>query len=55
MENNVNEVNSDEENNNMIILEESNIPTEKGNLFLPIQVENYLNVIIFFYVLFINN
>ena len=53
MENNVNEVNSDEENNNMIILEESNIPTEKGNLFLQIQVENYLNVIIFF--LFINN
>ena len=45
MENNVNEVNSDEENNNMIILDENNI-TEKGNLFLPIQVENYLNVIL---------
>ena len=53
MENNTNEINNEEENNNMIILEESNIPTEKGNLFLPIQVENYLNVIMFF--LFINN
>ena len=44
MENNTNEINNEEENNNVIILDENNI-TEKGNLFLPKQVENYLNVI----------
>jgi len=44
MENNNNEINNNEGENNIIILDENNI-TEKGNLFLPIQVENYLNVI----------
>lgn len=53
MENNVNEINSDEENNNVIILDENNIPTEKGNLFLPIQVENYLNVINILFLIFL--
>ena len=43
MENNTNEINNEEENNNVMILDENK--TEKGNLFLPIQVENYLNVI----------
>ena len=45
MENNTNEINNEEENNNVIILDENNI-TEKGNLLLTIQVENYLNVIL---------
>ena len=44
MENNTNEINNEDENNNVKIFDENNI-TEKGNLFLPIQVENYLNVI----------
>ena len=47
MENSTNEINNEEENNNVIILDENNI-TEKGNLFLPIKVENYLNVILYY-------
>lgn len=50
MENNTNEINNEDENNNVKIFDENNI-TEKGNLFLPIQVENYLNVILYYIII----
>ena len=52
MENNTYDINNEENNinnKNDILLSEENNKSQEGNLFIPIEVENYLNVNILYF------